>query len=50
MDTVHVWPGESARVAIDFAHPLVGDQDHVFHCHSHEHAEAGVMLRFTVKA
>lgn len=50
MDTVHVWPGESVRIAIDFAHPHAGDQDYVFHCHTLEHAEAGMMLRYTVKA
>lgn len=50
IDTVHVWPGESVRIAIDFAHPHSGDQDYVFHCHTLEHAEVGMMLRFTVKA
>ncbi|WP_291212542.1 multicopper oxidase family protein [Hydrogenophaga sp.] len=50
IDTVHVWPGESVRIAIDFTHPNVGDQDYVFHCHTLEHAEAGMMLRYTVKA
>lgn len=50
IDTVHVWPGESVRVTIDFAHPHAGDQDYVFHCHSLEHAEAGMMLRYTVSA
>ena len=50
IDTVHVWPGESVRIAIDFAHPHTGDQDYVFHCHTLEHAEAGMMLRYTVKA
>jgi suppressor of ftsI/bilirubin oxidase len=49
VDTVHVWPGESVRIAIDFAHPHTGDQDYVFHCHTLEHAEAGMMLRYTVK-
>lgn len=49
VDTVHVWPGESVRIAIDFTHPHAGDQDYVFHCHSLEHAEAGMMLRYTVK-
>lgn len=50
IDTVHVWPGESVRIAIDFTHPHAGDQDFVFHCHTLEHAEAGMMLRYTVKA
>lgn len=49
VDTVHVWPGESVRIAIDFAHPHAGDQDYVFHCHTLEHAEAGMMLRYAVK-
>lgn len=49
VDTVQVWPGESVRIAVDFAHPHAGDQDYVFHCHTLEHAEAGMMLRYTVK-
>lgn len=49
VDTVHVWPGESVRIDVDFAHPHAGDQDYVFHCHTLEHAEAGMMLRYTVK-
>jgi suppressor of ftsI/bilirubin oxidase len=49
VDTVHVWPGESVRIAVDFTHPHAGDQDYVFHCHTLEHAEAGMMLRYTVK-
>jgi blue copper oxidase len=49
IDTVHVWPGESVRIAIDFTHPHAGDQDFFFHCHTLEHAEAGMMLRYTVK-
>lgn len=50
VDTVQVWPGESVRIAIDFSHAHPGDQDHVFHCHTLEHAEAGMMTRYTVKA
>ncbi len=49
-DTVHVWPGESVRVAFDFSHPYSGDQDYVFHCHNLEHAELGMMIRYRVKA
>lgn len=49
-DTVHVWPGESVRVALDFSHPYSGDQDYVFHCHNLEHAELGMMVRYRVKA
>ena len=50
VDTLQVWPGESVKVAIDFSHPHTGDQDYVFHCHTLEHAEAGMMLRYQVKA
>lgn len=50
VDTLQVWPGESVKVAIDFSHPHAGDQDYVFHCHTLEHAEAGMMLRYLVKA
>jgi suppressor of ftsI/bilirubin oxidase len=49
-DTVHVWPRESVRVALDFSHPYSGDQDYVFHCHNLEHAEDGMMIRYRVKA
>ena len=48
-DTVHVWPGESVRVAFDFSHAHAGDQDYVFHCHNLEHAELGMMIRWRVK-
>jgi len=50
IDTVHVWPGESVRIALDFSHPYSGDQDYVFHCHNLEHAELGMMIRYRVKA
>ncbi len=49
MDTVHVWPGESVRISLDFSHPYSGDQDYVFHCHNLEHAELGMMIRYGVK-
>jgi suppressor of ftsI/bilirubin oxidase len=49
-DTVHVWPGESVRVALDFSHAHPGNQDYVFHCHNLEHAEVGMMIRYRVKA
>ena len=49
IDTVHVWPGESVRVAFDFSQPYSGDQDYVFHCHNLEHAELGMMIRYRVK-
>jgi suppressor of ftsI/bilirubin oxidase len=50
VDTLQVWPGESVRIAIDFSHAHQGDQDYVFHCHTLEHAEAGMMMRYAVKA
>jgi blue copper oxidase len=43
-DTVLVWPGESVRIAIDFACPFPGDQTYVFHCHNLEHEDGGMML------
>jgi len=48
MDTIHVWPGESVRIALDFSHSYAGDQDYVFHCHNLEHAELGMMIRYRV--
>jgi suppressor of ftsI/bilirubin oxidase len=50
MDTIHVWPGESVRIALDFSHSHSGDQDYVFHCHNLEHAELGMMIRYRVQA
>ena len=47
-DTVLVWPGETVRIAIDFAHDFPGDQIHVFHCHNLEHEDAGMMINFRV--
>jgi suppressor of ftsI/bilirubin oxidase len=49
-DTVHVWPGESVRLVLDFSQSYSGDQDYVFHCHNLEHAELGMMIRYRVKA
>jgi blue copper oxidase len=43
-DTVLVWPGESVRIAIDFACPFPGDQTYMFHCHNLEHEDGGMML------
>ena len=43
-DTVLVWPGESVRIAIDFACPFPGEQTYVFHCHNLEHEDSGMML------
>ena len=47
-DTVLVWPGESVRVAIDFAHPFAGPQAYLFHCHNLEHEDGGMMLAVAV--
>ena len=33
-DTVLVWPGETVCIAIDFTHPINGDQVYMIHCHS----------------
>ena len=49
-DTALVWPGETLRIAIDFAHEFAGDQTYVFHCHNLEHADAGMMINFRVQA
>jgi suppressor of ftsI/bilirubin oxidase len=43
-DTVLVWPGESVRLAVDFALPFDGPQTYLFHCHNLEHEDAGMML------
>ncbi len=49
-DTVLVWPGETVRIAIDFAHDFPGSQTYVFHCHNLEHGDAGMMINFRVQA
>ena len=49
-DTVLVWPGETVRIAIDFAHDFPGSQAYVFHCHNLEHEDAGMMINFRVLA
>jgi blue copper oxidase len=43
-DTVLVWPGETVRVAIDFAMPFAGAQTYMVHCHNLEHEDGGMML------
>jgi blue copper oxidase len=48
-DTVLVWPGETVRIAIDFAHAFPGDQTYLFHCHNLEHEDAGMMINFRVQ-
>jgi suppressor of ftsI/bilirubin oxidase len=47
-DTVLVWPGESVRVAIDFAMPFPGAQTYMVHCHNLEHEDGGMMLGMKV--
>ena len=49
-DTVLVWPGETVRIAIDFAHDFPGSQTYLFHCHNLEHEDAGMMINFRVQA
>ena len=49
-DTVLVWPGETVRIAIDFAHDFPGNQTYLFHCHNLEHEDAGMMINFRVRA
>lgn len=41
LDTVHVWPGESVDIALDFSHSNPGDQDYAFHCHNLEQRSSG---------
>jgi blue copper oxidase len=47
-DTVLVWPGETVRCAMDFAHGFEGEQLYMFHCHILEHENAGMMLNVKV--
>jgi blue copper oxidase len=47
-DTVLVWPGETVRWAVDFAHGFEGEQLYMFHCHILEHENAGMMLNLKV--
>lgn len=49
-DTVLVWPGETVRVAVDFSHPYPGDQVYLFHCHSLEHGDQGMMINIKVQS
>ena len=48
-DTVLVWPGETACIAIDFTHPFLGDQVYMIHCHNLEHEDQGMMLNLKVE-
>jgi len=49
-DTVLVWPGETVRIAVDFAHDFAGDQTYMVHCHNLEHEDAGMMINYRVVA
>ena len=49
-DTVLVWPGETACIAIDFTHRFSGDQVYMIHCHNLEHEDQGMMLNLKVEA
>jgi FtsP/CotA-like multicopper oxidase with cupredoxin domain len=48
LDTVLVWPGETVRIALDFAQPFRGEQHYMFHCHNLEHEDQGMMIHFAV--
>lgn len=48
LDTVVVWPGETVRIAIDFAQPFHGEQTYMLHCHNLEHEDQGLMVAFSV--
>jgi suppressor of ftsI/bilirubin oxidase len=47
-DTVLVWPGETVRLAVDFAHDFEDEQLSMFHCHILEHENAGMMVNVKV--
>ena len=47
-DTVLVWPGETVRALIDFAHPWTDAQHYLVHCHNLEHEDGGMMLGMRV--
>jgi len=49
-DTILVWPGETVRIAVDFANEFGGDQIYLFHCHNLEHEDQGMMLNHRVTA
>ncbi len=36
-DTVHVWPAETVRCAMNFSYGYEGEQLYMFHCHILEH-------------
>ncbi len=47
-DTVLIWPGETVRLAIHFAHPYPTEQRYLFHCHILEHEDTDMMLNCKV--
>jgi suppressor of ftsI/bilirubin oxidase len=49
-DTVLLWPGESIRILVDFAHPFPGDQVYMLQCHNLEHETHGMMVNFRIEA
>jgi suppressor of ftsI/bilirubin oxidase len=49
-DSVLLWPGETIRILMDFAHPYVGDQVYMLQCHNLEHETHGMMVNFRVAA
>jgi suppressor of ftsI/bilirubin oxidase len=49
-DSVLLWPGETVKMRIDFAHSFAGDQVYMLQCHNLEHEMHGMMLNFRVAA
>ena len=49
-DSVLLWPGETIRLLMDFAHPFQGDQIYMLQCHNLEHETHGMMVNFRVAA
>lgn len=47
-DTVLVWPGETVRIALDFANTFAGEQTYLLHCHNLEHEDQGMMANYRV--
>ncbi|MBI4469416.1 MAG: multicopper oxidase family protein [Acidobacteria bacterium] len=47
-DTVHVWPNETVRLAVNFTHGFAGEQVYMFHCHILEHQDLGMMINYRV--
>ena len=48
--TLLVWPGETARIAVDFRQAFPGEQLFLFHCHNLEHENADMMVNYRVPA